>query len=235
MFQDPPIGGQIATSGHAHQMKADLWAFEKQLNAQGFACIAGVDEAGRGPLAGPVVSAAVILPNPFNADRITDSKKLTPRQRELAFARIYAEARAVGIGIVDPLEIDRINILQASRLSMAIAVANLVPRPEFVLIDGKFDIPAPLPQKPIVKGDARSISIAAASIVAKVSRDRLMHRYHQDYPQFGFDRHKGYPTKAHKGAIRRHGPCPIHRRSFRGVREHLRFSSTYGTVDHDCP
>lgn len=214
-------------------METDLWAFEKQYRAQGYARIAGVDEAGRGPLAGPVVSAAVILPAAFETGEIIDSKKLTPKRRENAYARIYAEADAVGIGIVDPVEIDRINILQAARLSMAIAVANLTPQPAFVLIDGNFDIPLPLPQQPIVKGDACSVSIAAASIVAKVSRDHLMQRYHEDYPQFGFDGHKGYPTKAHKGAIARHGPCLIHRRSFRGVREHLNQGPDRSGVEHD--
>ena len=214
-------------------MEADLWAIEKQYRAQGYTRIAGVDEAGRGPLAGPVVSAAVILPAAFDAGDINDSKKLTPRRREKAYARIYAEAKAVGIGIVDPVEIDRINILQAARLSMAIAVVNLTPQPAFVLIDGIFEIPSPLPQIPIAKGDARSVSIAAASIVAKVSRDNLMQRYHEDYPQFGFDSHKGYPTKAHKGAIAVHGPCLIHRRSFRGVREHLDRKPGGAKVEHD--
>ncbi len=201
-------------------MTTDQWVFEKKRSAEGFASIAGVDEAGRGPLAGPVVSAAVILPWDFDDTGVTDSKKLTPRRREALFSRIYRHARAIGIGIVDSVEIDRINILQAARLSMAMAVANLQPQPDYLLIDGKFDIPSPIPQKPIIKGDHLSISIAAASIVAKVSRDHLMLRYHEDFPQFGFDRHKGYPTKAHKAAIAVHGPCWIHRRSFRGVREH---------------
>lgn len=198
-------------------MATDLETFEKEFRRQGYGHIAGVDEAGRGPLAGPVVSAAVILPESFETAEINDSKQLSPAKREQAYKRIYAQARAVGIGIVDAIEIDRINILQASRLSMAIAVANLKPRPDFLLIDGKFDIPFDLPQEPIVKGDARSISIAAASVVAKVSRDRLMQRYHDDYPQFGFDRHKGYPTKAHKAAIALNGPCLIHRRTFKSV------------------
>ncbi len=202
-------------------MKADLWAFEKALAADGHAKIAGVDEAGRGPLAGPVVSAAVILPADFDAREITDSKQLTVRQRERLLGHIYAHAQAIGIGIVDALEIDRINILQAAKLSMVMALENLGPQPDYVLIDGNFTIQTLLPQQPIVKGDARSISIAAASIVAKVSRDKLMLRYHDDFPQFGFDRHKGYPTKAHKAAIAAHGPCLIHRRSFRGVVEHL--------------
>lgn len=202
-------------------MDTDLGAIETRLRTEGYLTIAGVDEAGRGPLAGPVVSAAVVLPVEFAAGEINDSKQLTPRQRERAFHRIYEGAHAIGIGIVDAHEIDRINILQASRLSMAIAVANLAPRPDFLLIDGKFDIPVDLPQRPLIKGDSRSLSIAAASIVAKVSRDRLMQRYHIDYPQFGFDRHKGYPTQAHKAAIAANGPCLIHRRTFKSVSEHL--------------
>lgn len=215
-------------------MDTDLWAFEKALTADGYTKIAGVDEAGRGPLAGPVVSAAVILPLSFDAKGVTDSKKLTPRQRERMYAHIYAEATAVSIGIVDAVEIDRINILQAAKLSMAMAVDNLIPCADHLIIDGNFNIPSALPQQSIVKGDARSVSIAAASIVAKVSRDLLMQRYHDDYPQFGFDRHKGYPTKAHKAAIAEHGPCLIHRRSFRGVREHLSNQEIYspGKVPH---
>ena len=202
-------------------MNADFWAFEKALTDDGYHRIAGIDEAGRGPLAGPVVSAAVILPPGFDSTGINDSKKLTERRRSLLYEHIYAHATAVSIGIVDPVEIDRINILQAAKLSMAMAVANLRPRPDALIIDGNFNIPSALPQKPIVKGDTRSVTIAAASIVAKVSRDKLMQRYHEDYPQYGFDRHKGYPTKAHKNAIGTHGPCLIHRRSFRGVSEHL--------------
>ncbi|MFZ1984742.1 MAG: ribonuclease HII [Desulfatitalea sp.] len=203
------------------QPRADLWAFEKALMAKGYAKIAGVDEAGRGPLAGPVVAAAVILPSTFEESGINDSKQLTPRQRARWYDRIYAQADAVGIGIVDSIEIDRINILQAARLAMVMAVANLKPRPDFLLIDGNVGIPADVAQQPIVKGDARSVSVAAASIVAKVTRDHLMHRYHDDFPQFGFDRHKGYPTAAHRAAIARHGPCAIHRRCFKGVHEYL--------------
>lgn len=202
-------------------MEANLWAFEQGLYAKGYVHIAGVDEAGRGPLAGPVVSAAVVLPAGFVADGVRDSKQLTPRQRQCAYDRIYDQALTIGIGIIDPIEIDRINILQAARLSMAIAVSNLNPPPEFLLIDGKFGIDCPLPQQPVVKGDALSVSVAAASIVAKVSRDRLMNRYHLDFPLFGFDRHKGYPSRSHKALIAAFGPCFIHRRSFKGVSEHL--------------
>ena len=199
---------------------SNLWAFENQASDQGFQRIAGVDEAGRGPLAGPVVSAAVILPRGLPDIGITDSKKLTPRKREQLYGEIYRHALAVGIGIVDPTAIDRINILQASLLSMALAVKNLVPPPDWLLVDGTFRFDSDLPQQPIPKGDARSISIGAASIIAKVTRDRMMRVYHQYYPQFGFEQHKGYPTRAHRAAIARHGCCPIHRRSFRGVREY---------------
>ena len=202
-------------------MTADLWAFEKSLAGQGYAKIAGVDEAGRGPLAGPVVSAAVVLPADFQGQGVTDSKKLSPGRREKLFSHIYDQAEAIGIGIVDAQEIDRINILQAARLSMVLALAHLGPPPDFVLVDGNFRLETELPHEPVIKGDARSISIAAASIVAKVTRDRLMLRYHDDFPRYGFDRHKGYPTKSHKTAIAVHGPCRIHRRSFRGVLEHL--------------
>jgi ribonuclease HII len=198
-----------------------MWAYEGQAQAAGFTSIAGIDEAGRGPLAGPVVSAAVILPPDIAAPEVTDSKKLSPRKRDRLFDLIMDGAVAVGIGEVPPEEIDRINILQASLLSMAKAAADLTQRPDYLLIDGKFEIPAEVPQRAIVKGDAMSISIAAASIVAKVTRDRLMERYHQQYPQFGFQRHKGYPTKAHREAIRKHGICPIHRKTFKGVKEHL--------------
>lgn len=196
---------------------SDLWGFERDALRRGFRNVAGVDEVGRGPLAGPVVSAAVILPASFSQSGVTDSKKLTPKKRDYFFDMIYDQARSIGLGIVDPIEIDRINILQASLLSMSIAIENLHPQPDFLLIDGIFQVASHLPQTPITKGDSRSCSIAAASIVAKVSRDRLMERYHVDYPDFGFDRHKGYPTRAHKEAIRKHGSCPIHRRSFRGV------------------
>jgi ribonuclease HII len=194
-----------------------------------YRCIAGVDEAGRGPLAGPVVSAAVILPAHCAITGLNDSKKLSPARREALFAEIQRTALAVGVGRVEADEIDHLNILQASLLSMRLAVAQLDPRADYLLIDGKFTLAdTPTPQEALIKGDARSASIAAASIVAKVSRDRLMQRYHDTYPHFGFDRHKGYPTKAHKAAIAKHGPCPIHRRSFRGVKEHL----PAGPVDH---
>jgi len=201
-------------------MESDLRSFEKKAFEKGYREIAGVDEAGRGPLAGPVVSAAVVLPFVFPVSGITDSKKLSPNKREKLYEKIYEHAVSIGIGIVDP-EIDRINILKASLLSMSISVKNLNPQPDCLFIDGTFQIPSDTPQEAIPKGDALSISIAAASIVAKVTRDRLMVRYHEDYPQFGFSKHKGYPTVAHKKAIRKYGLCPIHRQTFRGVKEYL--------------
>ena len=202
-------------------MESELWSFEQKAREKGFSIIAGLDEAGRGPLAGPVVSSAVILPAFFPVSGIKDSKKLTPKKRDCLYDKIYKHAVSIGIGIVDPIEIDRINILNAALLSMSMSVDNLNPRPDYLLVDGTFRIPSELPQKPIPKGDSLSISIAAASIIAKVTRDRLMERYHQDYPQFGFSKHKGYPTRDHKNAIREYGYCPIHRRSFKGVKEFL--------------
>ncbi len=199
-----------------------MWSFEKQLCMEGYHRIAGVDEAGRGPLAGPVVSAAVILPSLLPEFGIFDSKKISPKKREYLYYKIYEYSLGIGIGIVDPVEIDRINILQASLLSMSIAVDNLLPQPDYLLIDGKFKIYYNLPQKTIVRGDSLSISIAAASIIAKVTRDRLMIRYHDDYPSYGFIKHKGYPTKIHKEAIKKYGYCPIHRLSFKGVKEHVK-------------
>ncbi|MDA8138870.1 MAG: ribonuclease HII [Desulfobacteraceae bacterium] len=202
-------------------MGIDLWTIERAVMAKGYTRIAGVDEAGRGPLAGPVVSAAVILPPTFNSPEVNDSKQLSERQRERLFDLIQAEAETVGVGLIEAAEIDGINIFQAARRSMAMAVANLTVPPDYLLIDGKFGIPSDLPQEAIIKGDSRSISIAAASIIAKVTRDRLMLDYHDAFPQYGFDRHKGYPTKAHKEAVARHGPSAIHRLTFRGVKEHL--------------
>ncbi len=202
-------------------MTADMWVFENAARQEGFSTIAGIDEAGRGPLAGPVVSAAVILPAALQIAGVDDSKRLTPKKRAALFGEIYRRAISVGVGVVGPGRIDEINILQASLKSMAMAVACLNPRPDCLLIDGIFKIESDISQIPIPKGDARSVSIAAASIIAKVTRDNMMVQYHRQYPQYGFAQHKGYPTKAHKIAIREHGCTPIHRRSFRGVREYI--------------
>ncbi len=195
--------------------------FERQARRQGYSEIAGIDEAGRGPLAGPVVAAAVMLPQKVNLPHLDDSKRLSPKRREQLFDAIYGQAVSVGIGIVDPPEIDRINILQASLLAMRIAVDNLEPAPGYLLVDGIFPIRSRVPQEVIKHGDRRCLSIAAASIIAKVTRDRLMGRYDEEFPQFGFGRNKGYGTEEHRAAIRTFGCCWIHRKTFRGVREYL--------------
>jgi ribonuclease HII len=202
-------------------MNANHWIHEEKAWNRGYRLIAGIDEAGRGPLAGPVVASAIILPPDFNAAEIDDSKKLTPKKRAFLYDVISNGALAVGVGIVDEAKIDEINILQASLLAMDRAVAQLPLRPDYLLIDGSFPIKTDLPQELLPKGDARSVSIAAASIIAKVTRDRLMDTYHDAYPQYGFLRHKGYPTRDHREAIRALGACPIHRRSFRGVKEYV--------------
>jgi ribonuclease HII len=201
-----------------------MWEFEHKAKAQGYKNIAGVDEAGRGPLAGPVVSAAVILPKNFSCFGINDSKKLSEKKRDTFFSVIKEQAVSVAIGIASHHEIDEINILQASLLSMKRAVENLSGPPDFLLpdfllIDGKFTIDMTIDQTALIKGDSRSISIAAASIIAKVTRDNMMKELHGKYPQYNFIQHKGYPTRAHKEAILKYGPCPVHRRTFKGVKE----------------
>ncbi len=178
---------------------------------------AGVDEAGRGPLAGPVVASAVILPQECNIAGLNDSKKLSPQQRETLFNQIKDLAAIIGVGIVAPEEIDRINILRASLLAMEIAVKNLSPQPDFLLIDGNTRTSILIQQETVVKGDSICCSIAAASIIAKVTRDSIMDDYHNTYPEYNFKKHKGYPTKEHLEALRKFGPCPIHRKTFRGV------------------
>ena len=196
----------------------DLWQHETLARAAGHECIAGLDEVGRGPLAGPVVAACVVLPEGFSLDGINDSKKLSERQRERAELRIRAEAVAIGLGLVEPETIDRINILQATRQAMREAFLALDLLPDCVLIDG---LPVPLfpcpHQRAIVGGDGLCASIAAASIVAKVARDRMMRAYDDVYPEYGFAGHKGYGAAKHMEALRVHGPCPIHRRSFAPV------------------
>jgi ribonuclease HII len=181
---------------------------------QGLECIAGTDEAGRGPLAGPVVAGAVILPKGLFIDGVNDSKKLSANQRERLFHEIYELALGVGIGIVSHQVIDRINIYQASILAMRKAVENLPFSPAIVLADGNSFKHETLLYRNVVAGDATSLTIAAASIIAKVTRDSLMREYHEQFPLYGFDRHKGYGTKLHIDALRQHGMCPIHRRSF---------------------
>ncbi len=199
----------------------DLLYFERQARSNGFQLIAGIDEAGRGPLAGPVVAAAVILPADLLIKGVNDSKKLSPDTRERLFDTIMSQAISVGIGMGSPELIDRINILQATRHAMLSAVSQLDPQPDHLLIDGISTISSPLSQRTIKKGDSLSISIAAASIIAKVTRDRLMRDTDMTYPGYGFSGHKGYGSALHLEAIRRLGPSPIHRLTFGGVKEHL--------------
>ncbi len=196
------------------QRLESLFALERARRAEGYAHIAGVDEAGVGPLAGPVVAAAVILPEEAPLPGLDDSKALSPRERGRLYDAILASGARVGIGLADAAEVDRLNVLQATRLAWRRAVAQLVPRPDLLLIDGRHRADLDLPQLAIVDGDARCAAIAAASIVAKVTRDRVMRDLDARYPQFGFARHKGYATAAHLAAIRRYGCSPAHRRSF---------------------
>ncbi len=193
------------------------YRYERAAWRSGLAHVAGVDEAGRGPLAGPVVAAAVILNPERRLKGLEDSKLLTPARREVLFEQILEHAVGVGTGIVDPQTIDQVNILEATRLAMRQALSRLSPHPNLVLIDAVRLQPLAWPQRALVRGDRRSASIAAASIVAKVTRDRLMVEADHLFPQYGFRRHKGYPTPEHLAALRHHGPCPIHRRTFHGV------------------
>jgi ribonuclease HII len=205
--------------------------YEKEAHSNGFTAICGVDEAGRGPLAGPVVAAAVILPYPPPVKTgFKDSKKLSPKAREALVKEVFRAARAIGIGVVWPVEIDLINIHKASLRAMERAVARLTVRPDILLIDGSFPVNTYIEQKTIVSGDALSVSIAAASIVAKTTRDAIMAAYHHRFPEYNFASNKGYGTKDHMDAIGVHGPAPIHRKTFRGVIRDL-FSDLKGPSD----
>lgn len=191
--------------------------FESAAFEQGYNIIAGVDEVGRGPLAGPVVAAALILPEETTLPGIKDSKKMTEKARIKAFSDIVNVAEAIGIGVVPHSYIDEFNILNASLEAMKKAVENLETFPDYLLVDGIFKIPISLPQKCIKKGDQLSHSISASSIIAKVYRDRIMCSYHRDYPEYGFSSNKGYGTAKHLEALKKYGPCPFHRLTFRGV------------------
>ena len=191
---------------------------EHELREQGYDTIAGVDEVGRGPLAGPVCAAAAILPHDFHHSVLNDSKKLSERQRERVYEELISDSRVIWCcKFIEVEEIDRINILQASQLAMRRAVKGLKVKADAALIDGLPVPKFPVPQKALVKGDSLSFSIAAASVIAKVTRDRLMHVLAKKYPHYGFEKHKGYGTAMHLEALRRHGPTPIHRRSFAPV------------------
>jgi ribonuclease HII len=200
----------------------DRFEFERALWGRGMVRVAGVDEAGRGPLAGPVVAAAAVLPPqwaeaglPRELGGLNDSKQLTAAQREKFFAYLTASGEVeYAVAQIDSVQIDEINILRATHRAMNAALADLVPQPQHVLVDGRPVKTMPMPQTAIIKGDARSYSIAAASVLAKVTRDRLMREFDRRWPAYGFAEHKGYGTAQHLAAIAAHGPCPIHRRSF---------------------
>lgn len=196
-----------------------LLRIERELRSRGFTRIAGCDEVGVGPLAGPVVAAAVILPPEGLPRGVDDSKKLTPARREELAATLRDLAVSVAIGIVEVAEIDRINIYQATLEAMRRAVTALDPAPDHVVVDARTVPGVEVPQTPLIKGDARCYAVAAASIIAKVARDRMMHELDAQYPEYGFRDHMGYGTPRHLAAIHRFGPCPVHRRSFAPVRE----------------
>ncbi|UCF89672.1 MAG: ribonuclease HII [bacterium] len=195
---------------------------DRQLRQSGYSLIAGVDEAGRGPLAGPVVAAAVILPAHNGLPDIMDSKKISPARREALYDQILSVAVAWHTASVENRVIDQVNILQATLRAMVEAVKNLTDTPEMILVDGTHTPFVDSSSRALKKGDGASQSIGAASILAKVCRDRTMAEYHEQYPQYGFARHKGYGTQEHLDAIAKYGPCPIHRTSFAGVREHTK-------------
>ena len=193
------------------------YRFESAAWRRGITRLAGVDEAGRGPLAGPVVAAAVVLSPGTRIAGVDDSKRVAPEERERLFEIIRERAQGVGVAVVDHVTIDRINILEATRLAMVQALGALAVEPELVLTDFVAVPGLRCPQRNLVEGDRRSASVAAASIVAKVTRDRLMEAADRDWPLYGFARHKGYATLEHRDALERHGPCPLHRRTFAGI------------------
>lgn len=193
---------------------SDLWALENEIYASGVNILCGVDEAGRGPLAGPVCAAAVVLPRGLEIPGLNDSKKLSEKKREALYDVIISSAAAYGIAFADVEEIERLNILHATFLAMNRAIAQLSVRPELALIDGNRNSDIEMPSRCIVKGDSRCADIAAASILAKVTRDRYMIKMAEQYPQYGFEQHKGYGTKQHYAALREYGATPIHRMSF---------------------
>lgn len=202
--------------------KTDLYEIENALHQKGLELVCGVDEAGRGPLAGPVAAGAVILPQGLVIEGLNDSKKLSEKKREALYAEITEKAIGWAVGLASPAEIDEINILNATFLAMRRAVAGLKSVPEYILVDGNRDPKIGLPTATIVKGDSKAACIAAASIIAKVTRDRLLVELDEKYPHYGFKKHKGYPTAAHYAAIAEHGLLNEHRRSFlKNLKEHI--------------
>lgn len=195
----------------------DLYQYDESLREKGFLRIAGIDEAGRGPLAGPVVAAAVVFSKGITIKGLRDSKKVPEKERETLYPEILRFSEDVGVGIVGHEEIDRLNILRATKLAMQYAIENLSQPPDILVIDALSLPSVPIKQLSIIKGESISASIAAASIVAKVVRDKIMMGYHRQYPHYNFEKHKGYSTKEHLDMIRLYGPCPIHRKSFQRV------------------
>ncbi len=209
-----------------HSGNKDNFQLEQFLYSNGYLCVAGCDEAGRGPLAGPVVAACVVLPTGFDHSSFVDSKIITHQKRLELSSRLLDIGALSSIGLVSEQEIDKINILQGSLLAMKRAVHNLKGLvPDFILVDGKFPIPLATCQAPMIKGESKSGSIAAASILAKLERDRIMVEHHQDFPCYNFHKNKGYPTLEHRIAIQINGICPIHRKTFRGVKEYVEQSA----------
>jgi ribonuclease HII len=195
-------------------MSSSLFLFDQAIRER-YSLIAGADEAGRGPLAGPVVAAAVILPRDFNSELINDSKKLSPKKREKAFFLLKKEAIDFAVTSISNIRIDEINILKAALSAMKISVEKLKKTPDLVIIDGNKSVGLNIKEKPIVQGDSKSLSIAAASIIAKYIRDKIMEKYSKKFPLYEFEKHKGYPTKRHRELISRFGPCRIHRKTFK--------------------
>ena len=194
------------------------FSLEKEMHSLGHRLVAGIDEAGRGPLAGPVTAAAVILPQGYHHSDVNDSKKLSESRREKVYEDLTADEEVVWAwGLVEAREIDRINILRATHLAMARAVEGLPVEPDIALVDGREVKGLPVPHRAVIKGDTLSLSIAAASIIAKVERDRMMRKYAVEFPEYGFAKHKGYGTKMHLEGLQKYGPCAIHRKSFAPV------------------
>lgn len=219
--------GQYNLFTHSDR-EGDNFYFERNLKRQGFSVIVGLDEAGRGPLAGPVVAGAVILSLYDEHSLYLDSKKITSARRQILFSRLSQSSARIGVGLCTAREIEKINILQASLLAMERAVANCCAdgngEADFLLIDGKFTLSISTPQHSLIRGESKSASIAAASIIAKVSRDRLMADAHEQYPQYNFLKNQGYPTREHRQALAEFGPCALHRRTFKGVRKYFNLS-----------
>jgi ribonuclease HII len=199
----------------------DTFSLERCLLQKGYQWVGGLDEVGRGPLAGPVVAACVILEENCDYRGFVDSKSINGTQRSRLYRELQSNGARIGVGIVSETDIDRINILQASLLAMKKAVLAMSRQPDFLLVDGNQPIPMTIPQQTLVRGESKSASIAAASIVAKVVRDNLMDQYHLQYPEYNFQQNRGYPTPEHRQAIAAHGPCAIHRQSFKCVREFI--------------